>query len=90
MIAHGQRDVGVLECLASAGAPWPGASPGFAPAGIHVRSYSLKFRYARVRAARGAGDQERPVPLPPFDPAGLCGHCGSAARTTTASKGPGF
>ena len=43
-----------------------------------------------VPRARGAGDQERPAPLPKCDPAGFCGQCGSAARTTTASQGPYF
>ena len=40
--------------------------------------------------ARGAGDQEHPALLPLFDPAGFCGHHGSAVRTTTASQGPVF
>ena len=43
-----------------------------------------------VPRARGAGDQEHPALLPLFDPAGFCGHHGSAVRTTTASQGPVF
>ena len=57
---------------------------------VYARAAAASNSGMHVPRARGAGDQERPGLLPPFDPAGFFGHHGSAARTTTASQGPVF
>ena len=99
---HGQQastqpaPAGTSISAASALITAPAAKPGpLGPARarasrLQVYACAAAASHSGMHVPRGAGDQERPAPLPPFDPAGAGGHRGSAARTTTARRGPVF